>query len=62
MFSTGQIIFAILFFVGFLLLVIISYNKDLKRLKGIYSGVKWVIFGFIVFVSLLVILKRISVS
>ena len=62
MFSTGQIIFAILFFVSFLVLVIISYNKDLKRLKGIYSGVKWEIFGFNVFVSLLVILKRISVS
>ena len=62
MFSTGQIIFAILFFVSFLVFVIISYNKDLKRLKGIYSGVRWVFFGFIVFVSLLVILKRISVS
>ena len=62
MFSTGQIIFAILFFVSFLVFVIISYNKDLKRLKGIYSGVIWVFFGFIVFVSLLVILKRISVS
>ena len=39
MFSTGQIIFAILFLVSFLVFVIISYNKDLKRLKGIYSGV-----------------------
>ena len=62
MFSTGQIIFAILFFLSFLVLVVCSYKKDLKGLKGIYSGVKWVIFGFIIFVSLLAILKKLSVS
>ncbi|MBU86527.1 MAG: hypothetical protein CMC53_00365 [Flavobacteriaceae bacterium] len=62
MFSTGQIMFAILFFLSFLVLVIFSYKKDLKGLKGIYSGVKWVIFGFIIFISLLVILKKLNVS
>ncbi len=39
-----------------------SYKKDLKGLKGSYSGIRWVIIGFICFVSLLVILKKLSVS
>ena len=62
MFSTGQLVFAILFFISFLAIVIISYKKDLKGLKGSYSGIRWVIIGFICFVSLLVILKKLSVS
>ncbi|MAU54633.1 MAG: hypothetical protein EVA39_01745 [Flavobacteriales bacterium] len=62
MFSTGQLVFAILFFISFLAIVTISYKKDLKGLKGSYSGIRWVIIGFICFVSLLVILKKLSVS
>ena len=62
MFSEGQLIFGIIFFIGFLVLVTLSYKKDLKGLKGIYSGIKWVILGFIVFVAILVILKKFSVS
>ena len=62
MFSTGQLVFAILFFISFLAIVIMSYKKDLKGLKGSYSGIRWVIIGFICFVSLLVILKKLSVS
>ena len=62
MFSTGQLVFAILFFISFLAIVTISYEKDLKGLKGSYSGIRWVIIGFICFVSLLVILKKLSVS
>ena len=48
--------------VSFLAIVTISYKKDLKGLKGSYSGIRWVIIGFICFVSLLVILKKLSVS
>ena len=62
MFSTGQLVFAILFFISFLVIVTISYRKDLKKLKGSYTGIRWVIIGFIFFVSLLVILKKLSVS
>ena len=62
MFSTGQLVFAILFFISFLAIVTISYKKDLKGLKGSYSGIRWVIIGFICFVLLLVILKKLSVS
>ena len=39
-----------------------SYKKDLKGLKGSYSGIRWVIIGFVCFVLLLVILKKLSVS
>ena len=62
MFSTGQLVFAILFFISFLAIVTISYKKDLKGLKGSYSGIRWLIIGFICFVSLLLILKKLSVS
>ena len=62
MFSTGQLVFAILFFISFVAIITISYKKDLKGLKGSYSGIRWVIIGFICFVSLLVILKKLSVS
>jgi|TARA_B100000780_G_scaffold133211_1_gene93425 hypothetical protein len=62
MFSTGQLVFAIFFFISFLVIVIISYKKDLKGLKGSYSGIRWVILGFICFVAMLVILKKLSVS
>ena len=62
MFSTGQLVFAMLFFISFLVIVTISYRKDLKKLKGSYTGIRWVIIGFIFFVSLLVVLKKLSVS
>ena len=62
MFSTGQLVFAIFFFISFLVIVIISYKKDLKGLKGSYSGIRWAILGFICFVAMLVILKKLSVS
>ena len=58
MFSTGQLVFAILFFISFLIIVTMSYRKDLKGLKGSYSGIRWVIIGFISFVTLLVVLKN----
>ena len=62
MFSSGQLVFAILFFISFVAIITISYKKDLKGLKGSYSGIRWVIIGFVCFVSLLVILKKLSVS
>ena len=62
MFSSGQLVFAILFFISFVAIIIISYKKDLKGLKDSYSGIRWVIIGFVCFVLLLVILKKLSVS
>jgi hypothetical membrane protein len=62
MFSSGQLVFAILFFISFVAIITISYKKDLKGLKGSYNGIRWVIIGFVCFVLLLVILKKLSVS
>ncbi len=58
MFTKGQLIFAIFFVITFTIIIIISYKKDLKFLKNTYKGVRWVLLGFIIFFSLLVILKK----
>ena len=58
MFTEGQLIFAIFLVIGFVVVIAISYRKDLKFLKNTYKGVKWVLFGFIVFFSLLVLIKK----
>ena len=58
MFTEGQLIFAIFFVITFTIIIIISYKKDLKFLKNTYKGVRWVLIGFIIFFSLLVILKK----
>ena len=58
MFTEGQLIFAIFFVITFTIIIIISYNKDLKFLKNTYKGVRWVLISFIIFFSLLVILKK----
>ena len=53
MFSTGQIIFAILFFVAFVIFVSFSYKKDRKLHRKEYKGSFWVLVGFIAFVLIL---------
>ena len=58
MFTKGQRIFAIFIVIIFTIARIISYKKDLKFLKNTYKGVRWVLIGFIIFFSLLVILKK----
>jgi hypothetical protein len=58
MFTTGQLIFAIIFVLIFTVVIIDSYKKDVKFLKNTYKGVRWVLIGFIIFFSILVILKK----
>ena len=58
MFTKGQLIFAIFFVITFTIIIVISYKKDLKFLKNTYKGVRWILIGFIIFFSLLVILKK----
>jgi ABC-type transport system involved in cytochrome c biogenesis permease component len=62
MFSNGQLLFGLIFFISFLIIISYSYKKDLKKLDGSYTGIKWVIIGFICFVTVLVVLKKLSVS
>ncbi|RMA57899.1 hypothetical protein BXY75_2706 [Ulvibacter antarcticus] len=57
MFSTGQLVFAILFFIGFVILIIFSYRKDKMLHKKHYKGSFWILIGFIVFVLLLLGIK-----
>ena len=58
MFTTGQLIFAIIFVLIFTVVIIDSYKKDVKFLKNTYKGVSCVLIGFIIFFSILVILKK----
>jgi len=57
MISTGQLIFAILFFVAFTVVIIFSYRKDKTLHKKYYKGSVWVLVGFLVFVGLLTLIK-----
>jgi hypothetical protein len=53
MISTGQLIFAICFFIAFVIIVFISYRKDKKLHKKYYKGNVWVLVGFITFFLIL---------
>lgn len=57
MFSTGQLIFAALFFITFTIITIYSYRKDKKLHLKNYPGVKWVGIFFIIFVLILFFIK-----
>lgn len=57
MFSTGQIIFAILFAVVFAVIIILSYKKDLKLHQKNYKGVKWIGVFFAIFLTILFCIK-----
>jgi len=57
MFSTGQLIFALLFFFAFVIIIFFSYRKDKKLHKKHYKGSLWILVGFIVFVLLLMGIK-----
>ena len=57
MFSEGQLIFAVLFAITFILAVIFSYRKDRNLHRKNYRGVKWVLLTFLAFVIILFIIK-----
>ena len=57
MFSKGQVIFAILFVVAFIVIIIRSYRKDRKLHRRNFKGVIWVGISFVSFVILLLIIK-----
>lgn len=58
MFSTGQLIFAVIFFVAFVIVIFYSYRKDIKLHKKYYKGSVYVLFGFIAFILLLFVIKE----
>ncbi|WNH07626.1 hypothetical protein RHP51_10415 [Thalassobellus suaedae] len=57
MFSKGQIIFGVLFFIVFAIIIGFTYRKDLKLHKKFYKGSYWVLLAFISFIGLIVAIK-----
>jgi hypothetical protein len=57
MFSTGQLIFAALFFVAFVAIMVFSYRKDASLHQKFYKGSYKVLIGFLLFIVLLFIIK-----
>ncbi len=57
MFTTGQLIFAGLFAVVFVIVSFLAYKKDLKIHTKNYKGVQWVAFAFAFFIAILFLIK-----
>ncbi|PHS08114.1 MAG: hypothetical protein COA88_07410 [Kordia sp.] len=57
MFTTGQLIFAALFSLVFVGVMIWSYRKDFKLHQKHYKGSYWVLVAILVFFSLIYALK-----
>ncbi len=57
MFSFGQIIFAVLFFLVFVVVIFIQYRKDKELHRKNYKGVQWIGVFFVTFVIILFLIK-----
>lgn len=57
MFSTGQIVFGVLFFIVFAIIIGFTYRKDLKLHKRFYKGSSWMLLAFISFILFIVAIK-----
>lgn len=57
MFTSGQWVVAILFFIVFVVLMIYSYSKDSALHKKYYQGAIWVLVGFVAFILFLFLIK-----
>ncbi|MDC6362670.1 hypothetical protein EZV76_06445 [Flagellimonas alvinocaridis] len=58
MFSSGQLIFALLFIIAFVAIISFTYRKDKKLHKKNYKGVKWVLISFMTFIAILFLIKN----
>ena len=57
MFSKGQIIFGVLFFIIFAIVIAMTYKKDLKLHRMFYAGSIWILIAFIAFILFIVAIK-----
>lgn len=57
MFSQGQLIFALCFFIAFVIVMIFAYRKDLALHKIFYKGNYKVLIVFLIFIGLLFVIK-----
>lgn len=61
MFTTGQLIFGILFAIAFTVIIAYTYRKDLKLHKHYYKGSLWILLAFLAFIGFIVLIKIIFV-
>ena len=57
MFSTGQLIFGLLFFITFVIAMFFSYRKDARLHQIFYKGNYKILLGFLIFIGLLFVIK-----
>ncbi|EJL60064.1 hypothetical protein [Flavobacterium sp. CF136] len=57
MFSQGQLIFAVCFFISFVIVMIFAYRKDLALHKIFYKGNYKVLITFLLFIAILFVIK-----
>ena len=60
MFSFGQLIFGICFFIVFVMIVIFSYKADKKQQPQYFKGSYKILVGFLIAFSLLLLVKFIT--
>ncbi len=57
MFTVGQIVFALFFFVSFVVIIFLSYKQDRKTIKLFYRDSYKILLAFILFFFLLFCIK-----
>jgi len=57
MFTTGQWIFAALFFVAFVIAAYFAYGKDKALHQKVYKGSYKILIGFLLFIAFLFVVK-----
>ena len=57
MFSQGQLIFGLSFFIAFVIVMIFAYRKDLALHKVFYKGNYKVLLVFLLFIAILFVIK-----
>ncbi len=57
MFSKGQLIFAGLFFIAFVIAIAYSYKNDILVHQKVYKGSYKILIGFLIFIALLFVIK-----
>ena len=57
MFTFGQIVFALFFFVSFVVIIFLSYKQDRKTIKLFYRDSYKILLAFILFFFLLFCIK-----
>ncbi len=57
MFSQGQLLFAVCFFVAFVIAMIFAYRKDVALHKKFYKGNYKILIGFALFIGILFLIK-----